>query len=103
LFLKAQGTTFEEEKAFTTSMESYSNQSLDQPLLTVVSMAIIAPTSSAFKEKLIPRLKEKAPKNKASEFLNIHPQEERPGLSKEAPSQVHLTQLFLAKDGQLFS
>jgi hypothetical protein len=56
-------------------------------------MAIIAPTSSAFKEELIPRLKEKAPKNKASEFLNIHPQEERPGLSKEAPSQLHLTQL----------
>jgi hypothetical protein len=27
-------------------------------------MAIIAPTSSAFKEELIPRLKEKAPKNR---------------------------------------
>jgi hypothetical protein len=55
-FLKFQRTTLEEENANTTSIESVSNQRCDQPLLKVVSIANIAPTNSAFKEELMPRL-----------------------------------------------
>jgi hypothetical protein len=92
LFLKDQGTTFEKEKIITTRIESYSNQICDQPLLTVILIAIKAPASSTFKEELIPKLNEYAPKNAASEFLKIAPQDEISGLPNEAPSQLHLTQ-----------
>jgi hypothetical protein len=44
-FLKFQGTILEEENANTTSIESYSNQRCNQPLLKAVSIANITPTN----------------------------------------------------------
>jgi hypothetical protein len=55
--VRGQGTILEEEKAWTTNIESDSNQRRDQPLNAAVSMAIMAPISSAFKEVLTPMLK----------------------------------------------
>jgi len=69
--LKCQGTMLLLEKAFTTNMESDSNQKFNQFLWKAISMALIAPSNSAWKAETKPRFSEMQSKQSVLESLTI--------------------------------
>ena len=77
-------------KALTTSEESNSNQRLDQLLVAAISMALIAPESSAWKALPVPVFSAKHKIKSAWGFLKMPPQAEI--LLHADPSVLHLIQ-----------
>jgi len=64
-------------------------------------MATIAPMSSEQSAEETPRLIAKPPRKSELEFLKTPPQAAFPGLPKEAPSELHFTQLGIGGDQRI--
>jgi len=93
-----QGTKKEEEKASMTVLEFVSNQKFLQPLTEEPSMAIIAAKNSAKIAEPDSKLLAKQPRQAALEFLNILPHEDWSWLATDAPSVLHLIQVWIGGD-----